>query len=338
MCTNLKGNATLVYCFRLHYLVSALLRNGPVLAQIGLMISNLKSLVDPLGETEFLMLLRERKLTFLPGFGPRRFEMLLTWELLNHLLDSATLPLEALRVLRESVPIPTNFYVKQGRVDPAALSKLLDQGISLIFNLLDEHVPALRALCKNLERKTLERVSAAAIMTSGHGGALKCHYDPGDLVILQIAGTKRWQVFNSPVVNPVPGVPKRSPPEGLTPVFDQVLQPGDFLFLPAGHWHHCENGPHRSLHVLILFVPPNGRSLMKTLVSQLSSDETFRRPLTRDSTPEVLAEHETALKARLVHAIQTMSLDRFLRERAALYPVEGIRLEGRMDQAHHVQV
>ncbi len=302
------------------------------------MISDLKSLVDPLEEAEFLTLLRERKLTFLPGCDSRRFEMLLTWEVLNHLLDSATFPLDALRVLRESVPIPTNFYVKQGRVDLATLSKLLDRGISLIFNRLDQHVPALRALCKNLERKTLERVSAAAIMTNGRGGALKCHYDDEDLVIVQIAGTKRWQVFNSPVVNPVPGVAKRSPPDGLTPVFDQVLQPGDFLFLPAGHWHHCENGPRRSLHVCILFVPPNGRSLMKTLVSQLWSDETFRRPLTRDSSPEVLAEHETALKARLVHTIQTISLDRFLRERAALYPVEGIQLEGRMDQAHNVQV
>lgn len=296
-------------------------------------IANLKSLVAPLGETEFLTLLRERQLMFLRGCGSRRFETLLTWEVLNHLLDSATLPLSELRVLRESVSVPANFYLKHGRVDPVALSKLLDQGISLIFNLLDEHVPALRALCKNLERETLDSVKAAAIVTSGPGGALKCHYDDEDLVVLQIAGTKRWQVFNSPIVNPVPGVAKRAPPEGLSPVFDEVLEPGDFLFLPAGHWHHCENGPHRSLHVSIAFVPPNGRHLMKALVSQLSSDETFRRPLTRASSLEVLAEHESALKARLVDTIRTISLDRLMRERAALHPIEGIELEGRSNQA-----
>src|SRR5262249_25167985 len=153
------------------------------------------------------------KLTFLPGFGSRRFESLLTWEALNHLLDSATLPLDALRVRRESTPIPTNFYLRQGRVDPAALSKLLDPGISLIFNLLDEHVHALRVLCKRLAQQTSERVSAAAIMTSGRGGALKCHCDPEDLVILQIAGTKRWQVFDSPIINPVSGTAEKSPPE-----------------------------------------------------------------------------------------------------------------------------
>jgi ribosomal protein L16 Arg81 hydroxylase len=292
------------------------------------MISTLKSLVEPLGETEFLVLLRERRLIHSPGRGSRRFEALLNWETLNHLLDSATLPLNSLRVMRESVPIPTNFYLKHGRVDPTALSKLLDQGVSLIFNELDEQVPALGALCKNLERKTSERVSAAAIMTSGRGGALKCHYDSNDLVILQIAGTKRWQVFDSPVVNPVPGTTKKAPPERLRSVFDQVLHPGDFLFLPAGHWHHCENGQHRSLHVCILFEPPSGRNLLQTLVSKLSLDETFRRPLTRHSSVERLAEHENALRARIIDAIQALSLERFLRERAALRTVEGIRLEG----------
>ena len=296
------------------------------------MISDLKSLVDPLGETEFLTLLRERRLAFLPGHGSRRFEALLTWEALNHLLDSATLPLDALRVVRELAPVPTNFYLRQGRVDPAALSKLLEHGISLIFNKLDEHVPALRALCKNLARDTSERVGAAAIMTSGRGGALKCHFDSEDLIILQIAGTKRWQIFSSPIVNPVAGIGERPPPEG-PPVFDQVLQPGDFFFLPAGHWHHCENGPNRSLHVCLLFVPPYGWHFMKALGSQLSSDETFKRPLTRHSSPEALAEHETALKARLVDTIQAISLDRFLTERGASRPVEGIQLEGRTDQA-----
>jgi ribosomal protein L16 Arg81 hydroxylase len=297
------------------------------------MISDLKSLVYPLGETEFLTLLRERKLTFLPGCGSRRFETLLNWEILNYLLDSATLPLAALRVLRESVSVPTNIYVKQGRVDPAALSKLLDQGVSLIFNLLDKHVPPLRSLCKNLARDTLEQISAAAVLTSGRGGALECHYDPEDLIILQIAGTKRWQVFSSPIVDP--DIAAKSP-EG-PPIFDQELQPGDLLFLPARYWHHCENGPHRSLHVSILFAPLNGRHLMSELVSQLSSDETFSRPLTRHRSPEVLAEHETALKACLVKAIQAISLRRFLTERGTSPPLEGIQLERRTDQAQDVQ-
>ena len=72
---------------------------------------------------------------------------------------------------------------------------------------------------------------------------------------------------------------------------------------------------------------------MANLVSQLLSDEIFRRPLTRHSNQETLAAHEAALKARLVDAIQAISSTKFLTERAASRPIDGIHLEGRTDQA-----
>ena len=288
-------------------------------------ISDLQRLIAPLTEAQFLTLLRERKLTFLPSSERRRFETLLSWEALNHLLDGGTFPLERLRVLRESTHIPTILYVKKGRVVSTALSKLLDQGVSLIFNQLERYVPALHVLCRNIARHTSEGISAAAVLTNGRGGALACHRDDEDLIILQIAGTKRWQVFG-------PSVVAGHPPPG-PPVFDHLLRAGDVLFLPSGQWHHCENGPHRSLHVSILFYPPNGRHLMATLASQLLSDEIFRRPLTRHSNQETLAAHEAALKARLVDAIQAISSTKFLTERAASRPIDDIHLEGRPDQA-----
>ena len=192
-------------------------------------ISDLQRLIAPLTEAQFLTLLRERKLTFLPSSDRRRFETLLSWEALNHLLDGGTFPLERLRVLRESTHIPTILYVKKGRVVSTALSKLLDQGVSLIFNQLERYVPALHVLCRNIARHTSEGISAAAVLTNGRGGALACHRDDEDLIILQIVGTKRWQVFG-------PSVVAGHPPPG-PPVFDHLLRAGDVLFLPSGQWH-----------------------------------------------------------------------------------------------------
>src|SRR5262249_53536233 len=108
---------------------------------------------------------------------------------------------------------------------------------------------------------------------------------------------------------------------------------GDLLFLPAREWHHCENGPHRSLHLSILFDPPDGRYIMEMLASQLVSDEIFRRPLTRQSSAEGLATHEAALKARLVEMIRSISLARLMTDRAASNTVDRIHLEGQADLA-----
>ena len=54
------------------------------------MISDLQTLIEPLTEAQFFTLLRQRKVTFLPGSSSRDFETLLNWETLNHLLDGAT--------------------------------------------------------------------------------------------------------------------------------------------------------------------------------------------------------------------------------------------------------
>src|SRR5262249_22092234 len=102
-------------------------------------------------------------------------------------------------------------------------------------------------------------------------------------------------------------------------------------------WHHCENGPHRSLHVGIFFYPPSGRHLMTRLSSQLLSDEIFRRPLTRHSNPEAMLAHESALKTHLIEAIQSISLARFLTERDISLFVEGVHLEGCTDQRTNAQ-
>ena len=69
------------------------------------------------------------------------------------------------------------------------------------------------------------------------------------------------------------------------------------------------------------------------LASQLESDEIFRRPLTRHSSAEDLATHEAALKARLVEMIRSISLARFMTNRAASNTVDRIHLEAQADLA-----
>ena len=283
------------------------------------MTPTLPDLVAPLTETDFITLLQERTRTLVRSSGHNRWQTLLDWDTLDHLLETATYPLDKLRVQRESTLVPPSFFVRDQRIDPAALSRLLDQGVSLIFNGLDEYVPKLRQLCRDIAARTREHISAEAVVTSGKGGALRLHYDPEDIAVLQVAGTKRWKIHDATITHPVRGLPKITPPQGV-PVFDEVLQPGDFLFVPGGQWHHCENGPARSLHVSILWYPPNGRHLMTSLGEPWLSDAVFRQPLTRHSDGEDLATHEAMLKKYLIEQIQAFSLADYLARESSRRP------------------
>lgn len=276
-------------------------------------ISSLQDLVAPLSEGEFLTLLRRRKLTYLRSSGANRFETLLNWETLNRLIESGTYPCERLRVTRERALVPATFYSEGNKLDPARLWRLLDHGASLIFESLDEHVPNLGKLSQSIKVRIPERIWTGAITTTGRSGALKLHYDPQDLIILQIEGTKRWQIYDSPVINPVRGMPEQAPSQNVL-VFDELLRPGDCLFLPAGYWHQCENSSDRSLHVGIFVLPLSAAHVVLALAKRLLSEEPSRQPLTRcDDAPELRAT-EATLKADLIEKIGQLSLAELLAE------------------------
>jgi ribosomal protein L16 Arg81 hydroxylase len=291
------------------------------------MISTLQDLVAPLSAAEFLAHLRDRTVAFVPASGPPRFEDMLDWDALNYLIESKHYPIERLSVLRNSFSDVTSFYLKDGRIDPVAFSSLMDQGATVIFGRLDEYVPRLWRLCHQIAEQTGEQVTAEATVTSAKDSGLPLHCDKEDVGVLQIAGSQRWRLCGPPVVNPVKNMLDQPAPQS-TPFFDEVLRAGDFLFVPAGYWHRCENGPGRSLHVSIMFEPPYGKDVVNALAKQLAADEIFKQPLTRYADANALAVHESALKTRLIEQIQLWSLAGFLAERSAGSNQGRIHIEG----------
>jgi ribosomal protein L16 Arg81 hydroxylase len=274
-------------------------------------ITSLEELVAPLAEGEFVTLLRQRKLTFLRGTDADRYSTLLNWEALKRIIESGDYSLEDICVTKERATVPSIFYLTNGKLDPVKLELLLARGASLIVTNLQKNVPPIASLCDNIKLRLPERILVGMIMTTGTGGALDLHYDSDDLIILQIEGTKRWQIYNPTVAYPVKELPKKLPAKSA-PIFDEFLQPGDLLFVPSGNWHQCENGPGRSLHLGIGLIPPNIYYAVKALSSQLLNEELFRLPLTRIESPSERGKIEAKLIDRIKEKISQEYLNEFL--------------------------
>jgi ribosomal protein L16 Arg81 hydroxylase len=276
--------------------------------------STLADLVSPLTELEFLGLLRRRELAYRPGANGDRYAPLLGWPALRSMIEAGNYPKrpDDIRVTKESIPAPAARWMTKGKVDAAKLDGFLATAFSVVILHLDDHVPALAAVCEEIRSRTLEGSFVGAVVTSGAGaGAFQTHYDPEDLVIVQVEGTKRWQIFGPPVPQPLRRMPKQSPPE-TEPILDEVLEPGDLLFVPGGYWHHCESGLSRSVHLGIFFLPPTSWHAANEILRPFLSEELFRTPLTRLDGASALEEVEAEVKSRLIEKISELKLNEFI--------------------------
>jgi ribosomal protein L16 Arg81 hydroxylase len=271
---------------------------------------------------DFLSMLRQRELTFLRASDPDRFRPLLDWQALVGRLERGEHPrgLADVRVVKESTTVHPERWMAKSKagngkqVDIAKVEEFMADGYSLVVTPIQSHVPALAKLCDNIKAELSENIKVGVVVTTGTCGAFKLHFDPEDIIILQVEGTKRWRIYGPPVPNPVIGIPKPPPPPEAQPLFDDVLRPGDLLFVPAGNWHHCENGPDRSLHLGIFCIAPTMLHVLKAFLSQFIAEEVFRIPLTRFENGEELAELEARVKARLIERVQQLKTKDYLSE------------------------
>ena len=274
--------------------------------------STLEKLVAPLAEQEFLELLRQRQLKILRGANDR-YAAWLGWEAFRRLIQRGEYSRASghIRVAKESLDVPRRNWETDDKVDVDKLETYLAKGFGLHFNHIEPYVPPLSALCDQIKSRLAEISNASLMITSGQDGLFKLHYDDSDGFMVQIEGTKRWQIFSPTVAYPVPGMPAAARPKD-EPVFDEVLEAGDVLILPSGYWHHCQAGPGRSVHLAISFTPPTGWHAVRALASELVTEELFRRPLSRLNGPAETAELEAELKKFLLEKINQLSIDAFV--------------------------
>lgn len=166
---------------------------------------------------------------------------------------------------------------------------LYNAGFSLGFAEIGKSVPALRALARDLvECGSLGApVGINAYLTPPNSGSAM-HYDSQHVFLCQRSGEKHWRVSDQPAL-PDPllngdrrllefasvrqllercGVNARQPDD--VECRDLVLQAGDVLYLPPGHWHMPRTGARPSLHYTVTFTPACFWTLLQPLVNELA--------------------------------------------------------------------
>lgn len=246
-----------------------------------------------------------------------RFEHLLSWDRINEILSLNLLDRKRLRITRDGRDIPPALYRnEESERDPVIASKLRDllkQNASVVMNGVQFLSPPVQRMALQIENALDQKVNVNGYMTFGCGGAFAVHYDPHDVLVMQVYGTKHWFIYDEPEASPTDEEKKKAKKPGpKNVVFETVLQPGDALYVPRGTYHRAEVTDTDSVHLTFGIHTAKGRDFFDWIRSDLMTDVIFREDILTIRGPEALAEQERALKARLCEVINEASLSEYL--------------------------
>jgi Cupin superfamily protein len=133
------------------------------------------------------------------------------------------------------------------------------------------------------------------------------------VLIVQVHGAKRWRGYGIPIAYPLSDFPSKASQIAYgDPVWEELIEPGDVLYVPRGEAHDAVGEVKPSVHLTIGITPPTGIDLVNWMAERAKNDAVCRMDISRTGGVESLHNHGAVLKRHLHELIDQLSLDAFL--------------------------
>jgi hypothetical protein len=224
----------------------------------------------------------------------------------ERLVCSTAIRYPAFRLVREGGQLDVGSYTRDVPWRPA-FTKTVDvervlaeweAGATLVLQALHVNWQPLAVFCRQLEEAFGQSVQANSYYTPRGSQGFAVHHDTHDVLVLQVAGEKRWLLYDPLLELPLKHqrYSKSLGDEG-TPTDDLVLRAGDTLYLPRGWLHQAETSDTDSLHLTIGINAYTWLDAARAALGPLESDADLRRGVFPDRY--VAAELANRLRAEL---------------------------------------
>jgi ribosomal protein L16 Arg81 hydroxylase len=165
-------------------------------------------------------------------------------------------------------------------------------GKTLIHAGLNHTRPNLRRLCAMLTAKFAAPAEAVSYLTPAGQQGARAHSDPSDVYVIQLEGTKHWQVWATPETRRL-GVDRDYTLAELgPPELDVSLRPGDVLYVPYGTPHVAAAEEQVSLHVTVVSLARTWAQLLLPILEQVldANPEFWTAPYAGDDPATLSAD------------------------------------------------
>ena len=165
-----------------------------------------------------------------------------------------------------------------------------EAGATIVLQALHLSWHPLAVFCRALEEALGQGVQANAYYTPRGSQGFAVHHDTHDVLILQVAGEKRWLLYDPLLELPLKHQRySRALGEHGEPTDDMLLRAGDSLYLPRGWLHQAETSSTDSLHVTIGIAAHTWTDAAKAALADCEDELAFRRSV-EHGEPDGLAE------------------------------------------------
>jgi len=275
----------------------------------------LERAVEPVETERFLAEHWERTPLVVPRGERGRFDDLLSTRDVERLLTETALREPGFRLVKAgatvtgySTDLPWRPSAFTGVADVARVLEEFEQGATIVLQGLHHLWLPLARYCRHLEAFLGHPAQANAYYTPAGSQGLPVHHDTHEVLSLQVAGEKRWLVYEPVLELPLKSQRYRSalgaPGE---PVLDVTLREGDTMYLPRGWLHQALTSGSDSLHITVGVNVRRWVDEARAELDAAESDLAFRRAVDASGPPPLPELDAEAVRARV--------RDRFVRSR-----------------------
>ena len=254
----------------------------------------------------------ERKPLVVPRGEEGRFDDLLSVRDVERLITETAIRTPAFRLVKAGATVsdyttdlawrPSPFT---GVADVRRVLAEFEAGATIVVQGLHHNWLPLARYCRQLEAFLGHPAQANAYYTPRGSQGLPVHHDTHEVISLQVAGEKRWLVYEPVLELPLKNQRYNSalgaPGE---PVLDVTLRAGDTMYLPRGWLHQALTSGSDSLHIT---VGVNVRRWIDEAHAELDAQKrelAFRETIDAAEPPELPALDADAVRRACPRALR----------------------------------
>lgn len=265
-------------------------------------------IIAPYSLEEFFEKFHEKDMLHISRNDKNYYNNILTSREISAFLDRQDIFYPSLRVVKEGKEIPSSQYTKNavpighhkkdGIIHTEKAFALFNQGSTLVIQAGQRYFDNLSKCCMNLSQKFNSPVQANLYITPNKSQGFNPHWDTHDVFVLQISGTKTWNLYGFEKELPTKNQSFISKGYDKKPLQTLQLTPGDFLYVPRGYVHDAMADDGISAHITIGILSFTWARFFSEVFPQLENFKEFREavPFWKDDLEEIIKQKTAALK------------------------------------------